>query len=375
MNFIDLKLQYLAYKDEIEQSIQTVLNSAQFIMGKEVGLLEEKLGSYVGVKNAIAVSSGTDALLLALMACGVKPGDEIITTPFTFIATAEVISLLGAKPVFVDIEEEAYCIDPAQVRETLERKRSEGSFRVKGIIAVSLYGQCADFDALNEIALSNGLFLLEDACQSFGATYKGRRSCSLSLAAATSFFPSKPLGCYGDGGMVFTDDDTLAEKIRRLRVHGSQTRYEHMEIGLNGRLDTLQAAILLAKFAHFEEEISLRQKCAAFYSEHLEPLRPAVITPVVLPYNSSVFAQYSIQVRQRDKIAEWLAESGIPTAVHYPKPLHMQKAFEYLNYRRGNFPLSEKVAGNILSLPMHPFLTGDEQSLVVSKLSSALASL
>jgi len=372
LNFVDLRRQYLSYKEEIDRAIDKVLNSTRFIMGPEIKELEEQLAAYVGVKHAIGVSSGTDALLLALMAYDIKPGDEIITTPFSFIATAEVISLLKAKPVFADIEDSTYNLDPAKIAGIIEQKKKTEEFRIKGIIAVSLYGQCADFDALNSIAQKHNLFVLEDACQSFGATYKGRRSCSLTDVAATSFFPSKPLGCYGDGGMVFTGDDSLAGKVRHLREHGSQERYEHKYVGLNSRLDTIQAAVLLAKFRHFEDELILRQKCGAYYTEKLKDLQPTVIPPAILAHNKSVYAQYSIRVKRRDHLAESLKKDGIPTAIHYPKPLHLQTALDYLGHRPGDFPVSESVAGGILSLPMHPFLTEDEQSFIVDRIAAAL---
>lgn len=373
MNFIDLKRQYLAYKQEIDETIASVLNSTQFIMGPEVRELEERLAAYVGVKQAVGISSGTDALLLALMAYNIEPGDEIITTPFSFMATAEVISLLKAKPVFADIEDRTYNMDPARVAEVINQRRKTGKFKIKGLIAVNLYGQCADYDALNSIAREQGLFVIEDACQSFGATYKGRHSCSLSDVAATSFFPSKPLGCYGDGGMVFTDNASIAERVRYLREHGSRRKYEHRYIGLNGRLDTIQAAVLLAKFRHFENELIMRERCAAYYAERLGHLQPDLIIPLILPHNTSAYAQYSILVKKRDQVADSLQRQGIPTAIHYPKPLHLQEAFAYLGCRSGDFPVSEAVAREILSLPMHPFLTEDEQRLVVEGIFAALS--
>lgn len=373
MNFVDLKRQYLAYKQEIDETIASVLSSTQFVMGPEVQELEKQLAAYVGVEHAIGVSSGTDALLLSLMAYDIKPDDEIITTPFSFVATAEVISLLGARPIFADIEDRTYNLDPAKVAEVIRWKRKTSPFKVKGIICVNLYGQCADFDALRSLAQEDGLFILEDACQSFGATYKGRRSGSLSEVAATSFFPSKPLGCYGDGGMVFTNNASIAERVRYLREHGSRRKYEHRYIGLNGRLDTIQAAILLAKFRHFEDELIMRERCAAYYAERLGPLQPDLIIPLILPHNTSTYAQYSILVKKRDQVADSLQRQGIPTAIHYPKPLHLQEAFAYLGCRSGDFPVSEAVAREILSLPMHPFLTEDEQRLVVEGLIAALS--
>ncbi len=363
MEFIDLKKQYSLYKKEIDNQIQKVIESASFIMGKELKELETKLANYVGVKHAIGCASGTDALLLGLMAYDVTEGDEIITTPFTFIATAEVISFLRAKPVFVDIDERNYNIDVTQIEKKITSK-------TKGIIPVSLYGQAADMDEINKIAKKYNLFVIEDGCQSFGAIYKGKKSCGLSDIGTTSFFPSKPLGCYGDGGMVFTNRDDLAEKMRCLLNHGQVSRYVHHYIGLNMRLDNLQAAILLAKFDHFEEEANLRHKIGLKYNELL---KEHVITPHLENYTDRcVFAQYSIRVKNREEVIKKLNEAGIPTAVHYPIPIHLQKAYSYLGYCEGDFPVSEKVAKEIMSLPMHPFLTDDELSFIVDNFKKSL---
>lgn len=358
LNFIDLKRQYIQYKAEIDQEITAVLDSTQFIMGKRVEDLERMLADYVGVRYGIGVSSGTDALLLGLMAYGVKGGEEVICPPFTFISTAEVISLLGAKPVFVDIDGRTYNIDPSLIEEKITE-------RTRGIIPVSLYGQAADMDAINSIARRHGLFVIEDGCQSFGATYKGRRSCGLSDIGTTSFFPSKPLGCYGDGGMVFTDHEDIAGKIQGLRVHGQEKRYQHRYIGINGRLDTLQAAVLIAKFRHLEEEIKLREIKGAYYTDGLKDV---VITPFVDKENTSVYAQYSIRTDSRDDLGKYLNDNGIPTAIHYPVPLHLQDAFAYLGQREGDFPVSERVAKEILSLPISPFIFQDEQDYVIEKI-------
>ncbi len=363
MEFIDLKKQYALYRSEIDGKIQKVIESASFIMGAELKELENKLASYVGVKHAIGCASGTDALLLGLMAYGVGEGDEVITTPFTFIATAEVISFLKARPVFVDIDEKTYNIDVTQIESKITKK-------TKGIIPVSLYGQVADMDAINDIAKRYNLFVIEDACQSFGAIYKGRKSCGLSNIGATSFFPSKPLGCYGDGGMVFTNDDNLATKMRYLLNHGQVARYVHEYIGLNMRLDNLQAAILLAKFEHFEEEAEKRNNIGKKYSELLKDF---VITPYIEKYTDRcVYAQYSIRVKNRDNVVKKLNEAGIPTAVHYPIPIHLQKAYGYLGYREGDFPVSERVSKEIMSLPMHPFLSEEDLIFITENVKKSL---
>lgn len=289
------------------------------------------------------------------MALGVKPGDEVVTTPFTFIATAEVIALLGAKPVFVDIDPATYNLDPDRIEDGLTK-------RTRGIIAVSLYGQCADMEAIRKIAGEYGLFVVEDACQSFGATRNGTPSCAFPDVGTTSFFPSKPLGCYGDGGMVFTSDDALADRLRGLRNHGQWERYRHRAIGLNGRLDEIQAAVLLAKLPHFGDELAARTRIAARYSERLCDV---VTVPAVAPGNTHVYAQYSIRTPARDALAAHLEENGIPTAVHYPVPLHRQEAFKELGYAEGDFPAAEAVSREILSLPMSPFLSQEDQDEVI----------
>ncbi|MCC6544989.1 MAG: DegT/DnrJ/EryC1/StrS family aminotransferase [Nitrospirae bacterium] len=359
LNFIDLKRQYNKYKTDIDREIFEVLESTQFILGSKVSELEKQLAAYVGVRFGIGVSSGTDALLLALMAYGVKSGDEIICPPFTFIATAEVIALLGAKPVFVDIDEKTYNINPSLIEDKITDK-------TKGIIPVGLYGQVADMDTIYSIAQNRGLFVIEDGCQSFGATYKGRRSCGLPDVGVTSFFPSKPLGGYGDGGMVFTDNEDIAKKINSLHVHGEEKRYQHKYIGINGRLDAIQAAILLAKFKYLEEEIKLRQQKGAYYTDGLKDV---VVAPYIESHNTSVYAQYSIMAgKKRDELTKYLNDNGVPTAIHYPKPLHLQEAFSYLDYSEGDFPVSEKTSKEILSLPMSPFITKDEQDYVIEKI-------
>lgn len=364
MDFIDLKSQYKSYKSDIDSRIQTVLDSAGFILGKENRELEEKLAAYTGNRFALALGSGTDALLLPLLAYGIQPGDEIITVPYTFVATAEVISFIGAKPVFVDIDEKNYNMDLSQIEGKITPK-------TKGIIPVSLYGQTPDMDKLNAIAKKHGLWVLEDACQSFGSIYKGKKSCGISDVSATSFFPSKPLGCYGDGGMVFTSDEALFQKMKSMHNHGQTERYIHKYIGLNMRLDALQCAVLLAKFAHFEEEAVKRFEIGNRYSAMLKGM--PLVTPFIESYTDrSVYAQYSIRVKNRDEVTKKLGAMGVPTAVHYPIPLHLQEAYAYLGHRKGDFPVSEKVASEIMSLPMHPFLDEATMQEIVSKVGQAL---
>lgn len=360
--FIDLKSQYEAHKDTINAAILNVLDSTQFIMGQEVKTLEEKLAHFCGTKHALTCSSGTDALLLALMAYDIGPGDEVITSPFTFIATAEVIAFLRATPVFVDIDPVSYNMNPSLLEAAI-------TLKTKAIMPVSLYGQCPDMDAINAIAQKHGIPVIEDGAQSFGATYKGKKSCALSTIGCTSFFPSKPLGCYGDGGAIFTDDDALAKKMRILLNHGQEERYKHEYVGINGRLDTIQAAVLNVKLDYFDAEITARERIGARYSALLQQ---SVITPVVSEGYSSVYAQYSVRVPNRERVAKTLNEAGIPTAIHYPIPLHLQPAFTYLGYKEGDFPVSETVAKEIMSLPMSPFLTHEQQDMVVDALKAAL---
>lgn len=362
IDFIDLKVQQQRIMPELERRMKGVLAHGQYIMGPEVAELEASLASYAGVCHCIAVSSGTDALLVALMALGVGPGDEVVTTPFTFIATAETIALLGAQPVFVDIDPKTYNIDPQLLAGALGP-------RTKAILPVSLYGQCADFDRINEAAKSFGIPVIEDACQSFGATYQGRRSCSLSTIGCTSFFPSKPLGCYGDGGACFTDDEELAQKMRQLRAHGQDRRYHHPIIGINGRIDTLQAAILLAKLLIFPEEVEARFRVGSKYSALLGE---KVVVPFVETHNQSVYAQYTVRVEERAKVQARLQELGVPTAVHYPVPLHLQPAFAELGLGPGSFPFAEAAAARVMSLPMHPYLTDEQLEYVAQSLLRAV---
>jgi UDP-2-acetamido-2-deoxy-ribo-hexuluronate aminotransferase len=373
MDFIDLKTQYQRIRESVNARIQKVLDHGQYILGAEVPELEQRLAGYAGSKHCISASSGTDTLLIALMAYGVRPGDEVITSPFTFIATGEMIALAGAKPVFVDIDPRTYNLDPALIERAVTP-------RTRAIMPVSLYGQCADFDAINAVARKAGVPVIEDGAQSFGALYKGKRSCALSEVGSTSFFPSKPLGAYGDGGALFTDDDNLAKVMREIRVHGQDRRYHHPRLGLNGRLDTLQAAVLLAKLELFDEEVEARGRIGARYSEMIQeafakesdPAR-RVTTPYLAPGCTSVYAQYTIEVADRAKVEAGLKQRGIPTAVHYPVPLHLQPVFADLGQGAGAFPLSEAAGRRVMSLPMHPYLTTDHQAQVVKALKEAVS--
>ena len=371
--FIDLKAQQRKIHSRILEKIQTVLTHGQYILGPEVRELEERLAAYVGVRHAITCSSGTDALLMVLMAKGVGPGDAIFTTPFTFIATAEVVQLLGATPVFVDIDPTTYNLDPEALKKALvdfDKESPTAGLKPRGIIAVDLFGQPADYDRINTLARDQGLFVLEDAAQSFGATYHGHRAGALAEAAATSFFPAKPLGCYGDGGAVFTDDDDLAATLTSIRNHGQGTdRYDNVRLGINGRLDTLQAAVLLAKLEIFDQEVAARQEIARRYHDGL---RDVVEVPEVAPGCSSVWAQYSVESEARADILARLKEAGVPTAIYYPKPLHLQEVFRGLGYRPGDFPVSEAAAARIFSLPMHPYLEKADQDRIIEIIREAV---
>ncbi len=354
MQFIDLKTQSNRIEAQLFARFKAVLNHGAYIMGPEVAELERALAKFVGVEHALGVSSGTDALLIALMALDVGPGDEVITTPFSFFATAEVIALLGAKPVFVDIDSLTYNIDASRIEAAITKK-------TKAIMPVSLYGQCADFDEINAIAKKYNLPVIEDAAQSFGATYKGNQSCGLTTIGCTSFFPSKPLGCYGDGGACFTNDADLANRMNEIRTHGQSKRYYHTRLGINGRLDTLQAAFLLEKLAIFPEEIKLRQEVADRY-QHLLP--DEIKKPAIKEYNTSVFAQYTIEVADRPRVQQELQHQGIPTAVHYPFGLHEQPIFKALYPEAQTFPNTDKASRKVMSLPMHPYLTHKEQEKI-----------
>ena len=363
--FADLQSQYQQYKEEIDKAVLNVMSSSMYIMGPEVEKLEKNLANYVGSKHALSVSSGTDALLLALMAYGIKAGDEVITTPFTFIATAEVIALVGAKPVFADIDEKTYNLDIEKVKPLINEK-------TKAIIPVSLYGLPADMDKFSALVKNTNIKLIEDACQSFGATDNGKYSCNYDSLGCTSFFPSKPLGCYGDGGAIFTNNDEEAEIISNLRNHGQVARYKHKYIGINGRLDAMQAAILNVKLSHFKEEIAKRIEIGNKYTTKIKEAYKGDIADIITPYipegKTSVYAQYSVRVKNREEIAKKLNEQSIPTAIHYPIPLHMQECYANCGFKEGDLPVSEKVSKEIMSLPMSAFLKDDDQDFIVETL-------
>lgn len=369
MDFIDLHAQQKRIREQIDMNIKKVLDHGKYIMGPEIDELEKKLAEFVGTKYAIGVSSGTDALLMPLMAYGVGPGDAIFTTPFTFIATAEVIQLLGATPVFVEIDPRTFNIDPEKLKEAIRETVEKKNLKIKGIIPVDLFGQTADYDEINAIAKEYNLFVLQDAAQSFGASYKGKRACSNADCGATSFFPAKPLGCYGDGGMIFTNNDELYDKLVSIRIHGKGTdKYDNIRVGINGRIDTIQAAILLAKMEIFKEEIDLRQDVANAYSE---ALKDTVTVPYVKEYNVSAWAQYSILHPQREKALNGLKAQKIPTAIYYPIPLHLQVAFLHLGYKKGDFPITEKCAAEIFSIPMHPYLKKEDQERIIEAIKTS----
>ena len=387
MQFIDLGAQQRRIRSDIDEAVARVLDHGQYVMGREVFELEKLLADHVGVSEAVGCGSGTDALLMALMAADVGPGDAVFIPPFTFIATAGVVSLVGAVPVFVDIDPVTFNMDPGALEQAVRAcaegdpsihplpKGAGANLRPKAVIPVDLFGIPADYDAIREIAGAYNLFVVEDAAQSFGGEYRGRKAGSFGHVACTSFFPAKPLGCYGDGGMCFTDDPDLAGTLRSVRVHGQgDDRYRHVRVGLNGRLDTIQAAVLLAKFSIFPDEVHMREKVAAGYSELLEDC-PGLTAPTVPEGSVSAWAQYSILARdgeQRGLILAALKAAGIPTAVHYPIPLHLQAAFSFLGYNEGDFPVSENCAQRIFSLPMHPYLEAGDQELIISVLRKAL---
>lgn len=355
MQFIDLKTQYLRLKGEIDTRIHHVLDHGQFIMGPEVGELERALASYVNVPHCISVASGTVSLEIALRALDIGPGDEVVTVPFTWISSAEVIPLVGAKPVFVDIDPDTFNINVDLLEQSITPK-------TKAIIAVSLFGQMPDYERINAIAADHGIAVIEDGAQSFGATQKGKKSCGVTRVASTSFFPAKTLGCFGDGGAIFTTDDALAEKMRAIRTHGGLKRHHHPYVGMNARFDTLQAAVLLAKLPSFDWEVQQRIAIGARYSEKLNH---ACKTPSISDGNTHVYAQYTIRIADRDNLAESLKLEGIPSAVYYPKCLHEQPVFASLGYQYGDFPESERASREVLSLPMHPFLTTQDQDRVI----------
>lgn len=359
IDFANLQHQYQVYKTEIDEAIHAVLDKSNYIMGNEVKELEENLEKFTGAKHAITCSSGTDALLLAMMALDIKPDDEIITTPFTFIATAETIAFLGAKPVFVDIDEKTYNLDPSKIEAQITAK-------TKAIMPVSLYGQPANMEAIQAIANKHHLKVIIDGAQSFGSTFNGKTDSNLGDISTTSFFPAKPLGCFGDGGAVFTNDDILAQKMKSLRVHGQSKRYHHQYIGLGGRMDTLQCAIVDVKLKYYEKDLALRQEVASKYTKVLKD--KDLIPPFIAENATSAWAQYSVRVQNRDEVQAYLKEQGIPTAVHYPMPLHLQEAFTYLGYKKGDFPVSELISNEIMSIPMNPYVTDDEINYIVGNL-------
>ncbi len=361
---LDLVTQYKSIKNEIDDAILDVLEKGHFIIGENVKKIEESIASFVGVKHAIGVASGTDALLISLMAIGIKPGDEVITTPFTFFATAGSIARLYAKPVFVDIDPKTYNIDPNKLEEMLKKRYSS---KMKAIIPVHLYGQCADMDPILELAKKYNLKVIEDAAQSLGATYKGKQSGSMGDFGTFSFFPTKNLGAYGDGGMIVTNDDELAKKARILRVHGAKPKYYHSVVGLNSRLDEIQAAVLNVKFKYLPKWIEQKRKVAEVYNKlFVEGLSGRVVTPYEAPYNYHTYHQYTIRVSadKRDNLRAYLKEQGIGTSVYYPLPLHLQKCFNYLGYKEGDFPESEKASKEVLSLPMYPEISNEKLKLV-----------
>jgi UDP-2-acetamido-2-deoxy-ribo-hexuluronate aminotransferase len=366
MDFIDLKTQYQALRETIDARIQKVLDHGQYILGPEVPELEQRLAAYTGSKHCITVASGTEALLIALMALHIKPGDEVVTTPFTFVATAEMIVLLGARPVFVDVQADTCNIDPTRIEAAITPK-------TKAIMPVALYGQTADMDEINAVAARHGVPVIEDAAQSFGATYKGRQSCNLSDIGCTSFFPSKPLGCYGDGGAIFTNDRRLAQAMREIRVHGQSGRYHHTRIGVGGRMDSIQCAIVLGKLERFEWEVERRIAIGRRYQQLLGELGLAARVLPVKPDRTSVHAQYTVCVRDRDGVQARLKRAGIPTAVHYPRSLHQQPAYAAAHSGE-SYPVSERLADEVLSLPMHADLDEAAQDRIVDALRHSLPS-
>ena len=363
MQFIDLAAQQARIKPQIDEAIQRVLRHGKYIMGPEVTELEDALAAFVGVRHCISCSSGTDALLIAMMSLGIGPGDEVITVPYTWISSAETIALLGAKPVFVDIQADTYNMDPTKLKAAI-------THRTKAIMPVGIYGQTADMTAIGEIASHRAIPVIEDAAQSFGATHHGQRSCGLSLIGCTSFFPSKPLGCYGDGGAIFTDDDSLANAMKQIRVHGQKKKHHHPILGLNGRLDTLQAAILLVKLQVFEDEIEKRQAIADRYASQFQGM-PAIEIPTISSHNTSVWAQYTVRSPQVDELVARLRASNIPFARYYAVPLNRQPVFHGLGYGSPSFPNSTSVAETGISLPISPYLTDSDQMSVVAAVRDA----
>jgi UDP-2-acetamido-2-deoxy-ribo-hexuluronate aminotransferase len=355
VQFVDLQRQYRLYKEEIDAAIHAVLDGSRYIMGAEVGQLEEKLAAFVDARHCVTVGSGTEALQVAMMALGIGPGDEVITVPFTWISTAEAICLVGAKPVFVDVCPDTYNLDIDQLEGAITE-------RTRAIMPVSLFGQMPNFERINAIAKHHGISVIEDGAQSFGAEQGDQKSCGVTEVSATSFFPAKPFGCYGDGGATFTNDDELAARMRAIRTHGGERRHHHPYLGMNSRFDTIQAAVLLAKWPHFASEIVRRQELAARYTE---ALGACCITPLIQEGNTHIFAQYTLRFEDRDAVAERLTRRDIPSMVYYPRCLHEQPVFADLGYSKGSFPVAEKAADEVLSLPLHPWMTDEEQARVI----------
>jgi dTDP-4-amino-4,6-dideoxygalactose transaminase len=371
MDFIDLKSQYARIETTLVERLRRVLVDGRFIMGPEVAELEQTLAAWVGSRHCVSCANGTDALHLALLCHGIGAGDVVFTSPFTFAASAEVISLRGATPVFVDVHPRTFNLEPQALERAVERVRKDGRLQARGIIAVDLFGLPADYDALMELARREGLFVVQDAAQSFGATSHGQRSPGLTDLGTTSFFPAKPLGCYGDGGALFTNDDDVAAALRSLRSHGKGShKYEHTRIGLNSRLDTLQAAVLLEKFRIFPAELELRERVAQRYTQALESI---LQVPEIPPGRSSAWAQYSVCHAERDDLLRELKRAGIPTMVYYPVPLHLQPCYADLGYRKGDLPVSEDLSERIFSLPMSPYLAEEDQDRVVETLQKLLS--
>lgn len=365
--FIDLKTQYKALKNDIDQRIHNVLDHGAFINGPEVAECEKQLAAFVGSKHALACASGTDALMVPMMALGIGPGDEVITTAFSFIATAETICLVGATPVYVDIDPKTFNLDPAQIEKAITPK-------TKAIMPVSLYGQLPDMDAINSIAKKHGLMVIEDAAQSFGATYKGTRSCNFTVASGTSFFPAKPLGCYGDGGAIFTNDDKLATAMKEIREHGSETRYYHTRLGINGRLDTIQCAILISKLQRYPWEIEQREKIARRYNEAFSAVKQTGFSfPHVANGHQSVWAQYTLTVENRTEFQKKLQAAGVPTSIHYPRIMPEQPWYkEHANRSVGDLKNSRWAADHVISLPMYPDMDDNTQKYIIEQVLQAL---
>ncbi len=361
MEFIDVREQYRRYRSEIDRRMAAVFAHGQFVMGPEIEELEARLAAYAGTRHCLTVSSGTDSLEIALRALGIGPGDEVITVPFTWISTAEAVALVGARPVFVDVDPDTFNIDASRVEEAITE-------RTRAIIPVDLFGQMADYGMLRPLAAKHGLTIIEDAAQSFGARQGGIPSCGVTDVGSTSFFPAKPLSCYGDGGALFTNDDGLAERMRDIRIHGGR-RHHHTRVGMNGRFDTLQAAAMLAKLPHFDDELDARTRIGQRYSD---ALADRVKVPVVMESNTHVYAIYTIRTRSRDAMVEAMGRAGIPVAIYYPKCLHLQPVFASLGYQQGDFPEAERAASEVLSLPMHPFLEIRDQDRVIDAVREAV---